>query len=230
MSEGMGHRKKVPEDLMGTILGEGSGSSSGDQTFSNPRGLNSADQRTGLHSPVGKGTVLWEEHPERVGITFNLSKQVSTELDMLRLELQPERDIRPSKSEITEAALRIAVEDVRERGRESELVKRLSGQPVDQAAGATGGTSDEAHRKTRRSVDEAGFIVETTYNENGQIVDEDVVATVADLPVEAEYVDEEGRLVSLAKDGLGNIFEQIMDEEFNTLGTRLLPSANQDAR
>src|ERR687894_2071558 len=35
VSEGMGHRKKVPEDLMGTILGEGSGSSSGDQTLSN---------------------------------------------------------------------------------------------------------------------------------------------------------------------------------------------------
>jgi len=226
----MGKRRKVPDDLMGTILSEASGSSGGDRTLTESRGSRGADRNTGSPSSVGKGTAFWQEQPERVGITFNLSKQVSTELDMLRLELQPERDIRPSKSEITEAALRIAVEDVRERGRESELVKRLSGQPVDQAAGATGGTSDEADRMTRRSVDEAGFIVETTYDENGQIVDEDVVATVADLPVEAEYVDEEGRLVSLAKDGLGNIFEQIMDEEFNTLGTRLLPSANQDAR
>ena len=191
MSEDMGHRRKVPEDLMGTILGEG-----------------------------------WQGHPERVGITFNLSKQLSTELDKLQLELEQEGDIRPSKSEITEEALRIAVEDVRGRGRESELVKRLSGRHAAQATDAT----DEGGLTTRRSVDEAGFIVETTYDENGQIVDEDVVATVADLPVEAEYVDEEGRLVSLAKDGLGNIFEQIMDEEFNTLGTRLLPSANQDAR
>jgi hypothetical protein len=46
------------------------------------------------------------------------------------------------------------------------------------------------------------------------------------LPVEAEYVDESGRLVSLAKDELGNTFEQITDEEFNTLGTRLLPGAD----
>jgi hypothetical protein len=226
----MGKRRKVPEDLMGTILSEASGSSSEDRTFSESRGSRGADRKTGSPSSVGKSTASWEEQPERVGIAFNLSKQVSTELDKLRLELRPEGDISPSKSEIAEAALRIAVEDVRERGRESELVKRLSGQPVDQAAGATGGTTDEADRMTRRSVDEAGFIVETTYDENGQIVDEDVVATVADLPVEAEYVDEEGRLVSLAKDGLGNIFEQIMDEEFNTLGTRLLPGANQDAR
>jgi hypothetical protein len=44
--------------------------------------------------------------------------------------------------------------------------------------------------------------------------------------VEAEYVDESGRLVSLAKDELGNTFEQVMDEEFNTLGTRLLFGAD----
>jgi hypothetical protein len=226
----MGKRRKVPDDLMGTILSEAPGASGVDRTFTESRGSRGADRKTGSPSVVGEGTASWEEQPERVGITFNLSKQVSTELDKLRLELRPEEDVRPSKSEITEAALRIAVEDVRERGRESELVKRLSGQPVDQAAGATGGTSDEADRMTRRSVDEAGFIVETTYDENGEIVDEDVVATVADLPVEAEYVDEEGRLVSLAKDGLGNVFEQIMDEKFNTLRTRLLPSANQDAR
>ena len=145
MSEDMGHRRKVPEDLMGTILGEG-----------------------------------WEGHPERVGITFNLSKQVSTELDKLRLELELEGNIRSSKSEITEVALRIAVEDVRGRGKESELVKRLTGRQAAQATGAT----DEGRLTVRRSVGEAGFIVETTYEENAEFVDEDVVASVAELPVE----------------------------------------------
>ncbi|MDQ5827500.1 MAG: hypothetical protein M3441_25390 [Chloroflexota bacterium] len=151
-----------------------------------------------------------------MGITFNLSKQLITELDNLQLEL--ERDVRSSRSEIAEVALRIAVEDVRGRGRESELVKRLSGRHPAQAADA----SDEGGPAVRRSVDEAGFIVETTYDENGEIVDEDVIGSVAELPVEAEYVDEKGRLVSLAKDELGNTFEQIMDEELNILGTRLL--------
>jgi hypothetical protein len=171
---------------------------------------------------MGEGTVSWEEHPERVGITFNLSKQLSTELDKLRLELQGERDIRTSKSEIAEVALRIALEDVQRGGRESELVERLSGRQATQAMGAP----DEGELTARRSVDEAGFIVEITYDEKGEIVDEDVVASVAELPVEAEYVDESGRLVSLAKDELGNTFEQVMDEELNTLGTRMLPGAN----
>ena len=222
MSEGMGHRRKVPEDLMGTILGEGSGATGGERTASESHGLRGDDQKTGSRSPVGGGTVSWEGYPERVGITFNLSKQVSTELDKLRLELEQEGDIRPSKSEITEVALRIALEDIRERGRESELVKRLSGRHAAQATGAT----DEGGLTARRSVDEAGFIVETTYDKNGEVVDEEVVASIDELLVEAEYVDEQGRLVSLAQDELGNTFEQIMDEESNTLGTRLLSGAD----
>jgi hypothetical protein len=175
-----------------------------------------------LHSPAGEGLVSWEEQPERVGVTFNLSKQVNKELDKLRLELELVGDIRSSKSEVAEVALRIAVDDVRGRGRESELVRRLSGRRAAQATDAT----DEGGPTARRNVDEAGLIVETTYDENGEIVDEHVVASVAELPVEEEYVDKEGRLVSLAKDELGNTFEQIMDEELNTLGTRLLPSAD----
>jgi hypothetical protein len=178
--------------------------------------LRGTDQRTRSRSAVGEGTVSWEEHPERVGITFNLSKQLITELDNLQLEL--ERDVRSSRSEIAEVALRIAVEDVRGRGSESELVKRISGRLSARSTDA----SDKGGPTAWRSVDEAGFIVETTYDENGEIVDEDVVASVAELPVEAEYVDEKGRLVSLAKDELGNTFEQIMDEELNILGTRLL--------
>ena len=187
--------------------------------------MRGAGEQTGSPSLMGEGTLSWEEHPERVGITFNLSKQLSTELDKLRLELEGERDIRTSKSEIAEVALRIALEDVQRGGRESELVKRLSGRQATRATG-TPDVPDEGGLTVRRSVDEAGFIVEITYDENGEIVDEDVVASVAELPVETEYVDESGRLVSLAKDELGNTFEQITDEEFNTLGTRMLPGAN----
>ena len=212
----MGHRRKVPEDLMGTILGEGSGARGEERTLLESRGSRGAGKQTGSPSLMGEGTVSWGEHPERVGVTFNLSKQLSTELDKLR------RDIRTSKSEIAEVALRIALEDVQRGGRESELVKRLSGRQATQATGAP----DEGELTVQRSVDEAGFIVEITYDENGEIVDEDVVASVAELPVEAEYVDDSGRLVSLAKDELGNTFELIMDEELNTLGARMLPGAN----
>jgi hypothetical protein len=207
----MGKRRRVPEDLMGTILSESSEAADDNQALSG--------------SPGSPGAVVsWDERPERVGITFNLSKQLGAELERLRLDL--EADFRPSRSEIAEAALRIAVEDARERGQESELVKRLSGRPVDRASGVT----VEGGRTTRRSVDDSGVIFETTHDENGEIVDEDVVGTVADLPVVEEYVDGQGRLVSVAEDELGNTFEQIMDEGLNTLGTRLLRTRDQDAR
>ena len=206
----MGKRRKVPEDLMGTILNESSETADEKQTFSESRGSTGA-------------VVSWDEKLERVGITFNLSKQLGAELERLRRELRLEGEVRPSRSEIAEVALRIAVEDVRVRGGKSELSRRLSEGRADQAAHATGGT-------VRRSVDESGLIYETTHNENGEIVDENVVAAVADLPVVEEYMDEQGRLVSLAKDELGNTFEQIMDEGFKTLGTKLLRTRNQDAR
>ncbi len=229
----MSKRRRVPEDLMGTILGEGFGSSSDERASSGSTGSRSADRRTAASASNDKSTISWEEQPERVGITFNLSKQVGSELDKLRLELPVEEGIRSSNSEIAEVALRIAVEDARERGTESELVKRLSWRPADRteedigvAHGALGETTDEVGWTTRRSVDESGHIVETTYNGDGEIADEAVVGDVADLPVEAEYLDEEGRFRSLANDELGNTFELIMDEEFNTLGARLVRGAD----
>jgi len=213
----MSKRRRVPEDLMGTILGEGSGSSSD-------------ERRTAASASADDSTISWEKQPERVGTTFNLSKQVGRELDKLRQELQVEEGIRSSNSEIAEVALRIAVEDARERGRESKLVKRLSGWPA-QASPAThdalGETTDEVVGwTTRRSVDSSGRIIETTYNEDWETVSEDVVGDVADLPVEAEYLDEDGRFLILANDELGNTFEWIVDEKFNTLWARLVRSAD----
>ena len=197
----MSKRKSVPEDLMGTILSESVDADDGNKAILESRG-----------GAFG-GAVSWDEKPERVGITFNLSKQLGAELERIRSELRAE-DTRPSRSEIVEVALRIAVEDVTERGEESELSRRLAARSVDETSSAAG--------TTRRSVDESGWIFETTYDENGDVIDEDVIGTVGDLPVMDEYVDEQGRLVSVAEDELGNTFEQIMDEEFNTLRTRLL--------
>ena len=206
----MGRRKSVPDDLMGTILSES---------------FDAVGEKPALSESHGSpgSVVSWDEKAERVGIAFNLSKQLSVELERLRWDLRSGEDVRPSKSEIAEVALRIAVEDVRERSEESELSRRLDERRVAQISIAAAGT-------TRRSVDEFGWIFETTYDENGKIIDEDVVGTVDDLPVMDEYEDEQGRLVSVAEDELGNTFEQIMDEAFNTLGTRLLRNEDQEAR
>jgi hypothetical protein len=186
----MGRRKSVPDDLMRNILSES---------------FDAAGEKPALLESHGSpdSVVSWDEKAERVGVAFNLSKQLSVELEKLRWELRSGEDVRPSKSEIAEVALRMAVEDVRERSKESELSRRL---------------------------DEFGWIFETTYDESGKIIDEDVVGTVDDLPVMDEYMDEQGRLVSVAKDDLGNTFEQIMDGAFNTLGTRLVRNEDQEAR
>ena len=89
-----------------------------------------------------------------------------------------------------------------------------------QSAGA--GRESSTGQTTRRSVDASGRILETTYNEEGKVVDEEEVGDVTDLPVETEYVDSQGRLLSLARDELGNIFEWVTDEELGTLEARIV--------
>jgi YD repeat-containing protein len=69
-------------------------------------------------------------------------------------------------------------------------------------------------------VDESGFILETTLNENGEVIGEDLVGNVSDLPVEEEYIDDEGRIVSRVKDDSGNVYEQVLDDEGNLLEVR----------
>jgi hypothetical protein len=108
----MGKGRKVPEDLMGTILRESAG----------PRDV---EPGTAPPAAAGEGVISWEDQPWLVGTTFNLSKQLGRELDRLRHDLQRQEDIHTSNSEIAEVALRIAIEDARKRGRESELISRL---------------------------------------------------------------------------------------------------------
>jgi hypothetical protein len=69
-------------------------------------------------------------------------------------------------------------------------------------------------------VDDSGNILETTLDENGEVIGEDLVGNVADLPVEEEYIDEQGQVVSRVRDDAGNTFEQILDDEGNMVGAR----------
>ena len=208
MKGDMGKTRKVPEDLMGTILRE----------IPEPTGGERDSLESGTAPPASGGAISWEDQPWLVGTTFNLSKQVGRELDRLRHDLQRQEGIHTSNSEIAEVALRIAIEDARKQGRESELIRRLlsglGGRPAYRAG--------EAGLATRRSVDASGRILETIYNEEGEVVDEEEVGDVTDLPVETEYIDAQGRLLSLARDELGNIFEWVTDEELGTLEARIV--------
>lgn len=111
---------------MGSILGQSPDPTSKDQTLREPK--QDRRGRTKSEKPAGDAReISWDPSPKRTGTTFNLSRQVSKELDRLRLELQLDEDIRSSKSEIAEIALQIAIEDAYARGPQSELLKRLGG-------------------------------------------------------------------------------------------------------
>jgi hypothetical protein len=207
----------VPEDLMGTILREVAGPPGGERDS-----LESVEPGTAPPASGGEGAISWEDQPWLVGTTFNLSKQVGRELDRLRHDLQRQEGIHTSNSEIAEVALRIAIEDARERGRESELARRLVSELGGRPVYRTGG----ADLATRRSVDGSGRILETTYNEEGEVVDEEEVGDVTDLPVETEYVDAQGRLRSLARDELGNTFEWVTTQGLGTLEARIVRAAD----
>ena len=212
MKGNMGKSRKVPEDLMGTILRESAGPPEGERDSPESVEPGMASSASG-----GEGTISWEDQPWLVGTTFNLSKQVGRELDRLRHDLQREEDIHTSNSEIAEVALRISIEDARKRGRESELVSRLVGELGGRVT-YRAGEADLA----RRSVDDSGHILETIYNEEGEVVDEQEIGDVTDLPVETEHVDAQGRVLSLASDELGNTFEWVTDEKLGTLEARIV--------
>jgi hypothetical protein len=82
-------------------------------------------------------------------------------------------------------------------------------------------TAQEAVDQTiERTVDETGNILETTLNENGEVIGEDLVGNIADLPIQEEYIDDEGRVVSRVQDDSGNVYEQVLDDEGNVVETR----------
>ncbi len=74
----------------------------------------------------------------------------------------------------------------------------------------------------QRAVDQTGDIIEITLNENGEIVSEELVGNVGSLPMEEEYVDDDGRVVSRVRDEAGNAIEQVFDDEGNIVGIRVV--------
>ena len=89
-----------------------------------------------------------------------------------------------------------------------------------QEVGQGGETGESGAQTMQRTVDEQGHITETTLDENGGVVDEDVVGNVADLMVEDEYIDEQGRMVSRVNDAAGNAYELVTDDGGNMVEAR----------
>ncbi len=68
----------------------------------------------------------WDDSGPRKNATHYLTEQVLGEVENLWLTMRVEMDVRRSKSEIVEAALRLAVEDAKANGRDSAVLKRLA--------------------------------------------------------------------------------------------------------
>lgn len=81
-----------------------------------------------------------------------------------------------------------------------------AGEGVGQATQAAGDVSDAAGEAVR----ETGDTVEQTVEQA-----EESVGDLADLQIEEEFVDDQGRIVGRAHDEAGNVVEEILDEEGN---------------
>jgi hypothetical protein len=109
-------------------------------------------------------------------------------------------------------------------------------QDVDQAAGSAGGgvntdaweteqaagdqineTDDEVGRPVQRAEEEAGTVTKPSPSDSGEVEGEEITSNLADLQIEEEYIDEQGRIVARALDESGNMVEEVLNEEGDVL-------------
>ena len=63
----------------------------------------------------------------------------------------------------------------------------------------------------------SGDVTDTVFRESNGVEGEEAKSNLADLQIEEEYVDERGRIVGRARDGSGNVVEEVLDEEGGVL-------------
>jgi len=76
-------------------------------------------------------------------------------------------------------------------------------------------------------VDESGDIIETTLDESGEPVNEEIVGTVNDLPTEEEYTNEEGQTVRTVKEQRGALIHIKLGPDGSLLDLRLPPQKEE---
>jgi hypothetical protein len=93
-----------------------------------------------------------------------------------------------------------------------------------QVGEATRRSGDVSARVTNEPADETGWAVdgsgnaaETPPDKSNEVDSEEKTGSLADLRIEEEYVDEQGRIVGRARDESGNVVEEVLDEEGESL-------------
>ncbi len=74
-------------------------------------------------------------------------------------------------------------------------------------------------------MDETGDIIETTLDESGELVDENPVGSLTDLPAEEESTTEEGHTLRTVRDESGTLIELRLGEDGSILDLEIPPDS-----
>jgi hypothetical protein len=85
-------------------------------------------------------------------------------------------------------------------------------------------STDEAGQTVQRAVDESGVVFEITLDETGDLVKQEQVGNLAELPAEEEYQNEEGQMIRTVREESGTLVKLRLDEEGNILHLQVPPS------
>lgn len=85
-------------------------------------------------------------------------------------------------------------------------------------------STDEAGQTVQRAVDESGVVFEITLDKAGDLVKQEQVGNLAELPAEEEYQNEEGQMIRTVREESGTLVKLRLDEDGNILHLQVPPS------
>ena len=86
-------------------------------------------------------------------------------------------------------------------------------------------TTDEAGKTVQRTVDESGVVIEITLDEAYNLVNQKPLGSLAELPAEEEYQNEEGQTIRIVKEESGTLIELRLGEDGSILDLQVPPSS-----
>lgn len=85
-------------------------------------------------------------------------------------------------------------------------------------------STDEAGQTVQRAVDESGVVFEITLDKAGDLVKQEQVGNLAELPAEEEYQNEEGQMIRTVREESGTLVKLRLDEDGSILNLQVPPS------
>ena len=102
-------------------------------------------------------------------------------------------------------------------GETTQQTGDVSAWATDEIQQAAGDLLDRTADEPGWTVHGSGDAVETPSSKSSEAGSEDKTGDLADLRIEEEYIDEQGRIIGRARDESGNVVEGVLDEEGESL-------------